>query len=47
MTQAILPATLREEQRFRISENWKMRRLFGPKMEEVTRKREIYITGAS
>jgi hypothetical protein len=31
-----LPLTLREEHRLRVSENRMLRRIFGPKIEEVT-----------
>jgi hypothetical protein len=29
--------TLREEHRLRVFENWVLRRIFGPKMDEMTR----------
>jgi len=35
--------TLREEQRLRVSENRVLRRIFGPKMDEITREwRKLY-----
>jgi hypothetical protein len=35
--------TLREERRLRVSENRVLRRIFGPKRDEVTRGRRNYI----
>jgi len=35
--------TLREERRLRVFENGVLRRVFGPKRDEVTRKGENYI----
>jgi len=32
------PLTLREERRLRVFENWVLRRIFGPKRDEVTRE---------
>jgi hypothetical protein len=35
--------TLREERRLRVFENWVLRRIFGPKRDEVTREwRELH-----
>jgi hypothetical protein len=35
-----LSVTLREDHRLRVFENWMLRRIFGPKREEVTQETE-------
>jgi hypothetical protein len=37
---------LREERRLRVFENRVLRRIFGPKRDEVTRSGEDYVTGS-